>query len=90
VTFHRERVIAALEAKADRFSGYEVAVSDALASCERALAGLETWLAGADWPGARPIIEHGRHPDIVIPFGQPQANHQQARAWGWEVMAGEV
>lgn len=38
--FHRERVIAALEAKADRFSGYEVAVSDALASCERALAEL--------------------------------------------------
>jgi len=35
--FHRERVIAALEAKADRFSGYEAAVSDALAGYERAL-----------------------------------------------------
>jgi hypothetical protein len=30
--FHRERVIAALEAQANRFTGYEVAVSDALAN----------------------------------------------------------
>jgi hypothetical protein len=38
--FHRERAIAALEANADRFTGYEAAVSDALASCERVLAEL--------------------------------------------------
>lgn len=29
--FHRERAIAALEANADRFADYEVAISDALA-----------------------------------------------------------
>jgi hypothetical protein len=35
--FYREREIAALEAKADRFAGYEAAVSDALAGYEQAL-----------------------------------------------------
>ena len=39
--FQRERVIAALEAKADRFAGYEAALSDALAAYEQALAELE-------------------------------------------------
>jgi len=31
-----------------------------------------------------------QHSGIIVPFGQTQANHQQARAWAWEVMAGEV
>ena len=39
--FHRERVIAALEAKADRFAGYEAALSDTLAGYEQALAVLD-------------------------------------------------
>jgi hypothetical protein len=96
--FHRERVIAALEAKADRFSGYEAAVSDALAGYEQALeelAGLsqvaiEARLAGVDWPGGRPTAEHDQYSDLVVPFGQTRANHQQARAWAREVLAGEV
>jgi len=96
--FHRERVIEALEAKTDRFSGCDAAVSDALAGYEQALeelAGLsrvaiEARLAGVDWPGGRPTAEHDQYPGVVVPFGQTRANHQQARAWAWEVMAGEV
>ena len=60
--FNRERVIAALEAKADRFAGYEVELGDTLAAYEQALAELanlsraeiEARLAGIPWPGARP------------------------------------
>jgi hypothetical protein len=94
--FHRERVIAALEAKADRFSGYEVAVGDALMAYEQALEELtglsrvevETRLAGVEWPGARPTTEHDQYPDIVVPFGRTWANHEQARAWAREVLEG--
>ena len=32
--FHRERVIAASEARADRFSGYELELNDALVDYE--------------------------------------------------------
>jgi hypothetical protein len=96
--FHRERMIAALEAKADRFTGSEAAVSDALAGYEQALeelAGLsrvdiDAGLAGVDWPGGRPTAEHDQHFGIIAPFGQPWANYQQARAWAREVLAGEV
>jgi hypothetical protein len=35
---HREKVIAALEAKADRFADYEAELSDALEAYEEALA----------------------------------------------------
>jgi len=41
-----------------------------------------------DWPGARPTVEHDRHPDVVIPFDQTWANHEQARAWAREVLEG--
>jgi len=94
--FHRGKVIAALEAKADRFAGYEATVSDALAGYEQALSELsnldraevEARLAGVGWPGARPTVEHDRHPDVVIPFDQTWANHEQARAWAREVLEG--
>jgi hypothetical protein len=94
--FRRERVITALEAKADRFSGYEVAVGDALMAYEQALeelAGLsrievETRLAGVEWPGARPTTEHDQHPSLVVPFDQIWVNHEQARAWAREVLGG--
>jgi hypothetical protein len=94
--FHRERVIAALEAKADRFAGYELALSDTLAAYEQALAELERLsqaevgarLAGILWPGARPTIEQDQYPGIVVPFAQTWANHEQARAWARQVLAG--
>jgi hypothetical protein len=93
--FHRERVIAAIEAKADRFDGYELALSDALAAYETALeelAGLsrvevEARLAGVPWPGARPTAEHDQY-GLVVPFDQTWTNHQQARAWARDALSG--
>jgi len=94
--FHRERVIAALEAKAHRFAGYEVELNDAIGAYEQSLAKLaglsraevEARLAGVPWPGARPTAEHDQHSGIVVPFGRTWANHEQARAWAREVLAG--
>ena len=94
--FHRGKVITALEAKTDRFASYEATVSDALAGYEQALSELsnldraevEARLAGVDWPGARPTVEHDQHPDVVIPFDHTWTNHEQARAWAREVLEG--
>jgi len=91
---HRERVIAALEAKADRFSGYDLALRDTLAAYEKALqdaaalsrAELDARLASVPWPGARPTDEHDRFPGLVVPFGQKWTNHEQARAWARGVL----
>ena len=73
--FQPEKVIAALEAKADHFAGYEGEVDAARERYERALetlAGLSreeiaARLAGIAWPGARPTAEHDDHPGLVIP-----------------------
>jgi hypothetical protein len=94
--FHRERVSAALEAKADRFAGYEVALSDSLAAYDQALSELagmgkaevEARLAGIPWPGARPTEEQDEYKGVVVPFDQNWANHEQARAWARDVLAG--
>jgi len=82
--FHRERVIEALEAKADRFAGYELELSDVLADYEQALtelaglsrAQIEARLAEVPWPGAQPTVEHDQYPGIVVPFEQTWANHE--------------
>ncbi|MBN1955307.1 MAG: DNA double-strand break repair nuclease NurA [Anaerolineae bacterium] len=93
---HREKVIAALAAKADRFVGYEAELSEALDVYEEALAELAQ-LSCADvaarlgdlpWPGARPTVEHDRHPRLAVPFAPCWTNHQQARAWAMEVLKG--
>lgn len=94
--FVREKVIAALEAKAGRFAGYQVELTNMLAAYENDLARLaqrsraeiEKRLAQVPWPGARPTGEHDRHPDIVIPFEQAWSNHEQARRWAREVLQG--
>ena len=94
--FHRGKVIAALEAKADRFAGYDLELNDALATYDEALAELaglsraevEAQLAGVPWPGARPTAEHDLYPNVVIPFQEQWTNHQQARDWAMSVLAG--
>jgi hypothetical protein len=94
--FQRERVIAALEAKAGRFAGYDIRLRDALLAYEQALATvqdlsapeLEARLAGISWPGARPTSEHTTYPNLVVPFttGLTWQNHEQARAWAMEIL----
>jgi len=92
----RERVIAALEAKAGRFAGYEVRLQNALQAYGRALEAvsrvsapdLEARLAGVPWPGARPTDEHTAHPDLVVPFapGRAWQHHEEARAWALDIL----
>ena len=92
--FHREKVIAALEAKADHFTGYDVELASALATYETALeelAGLSsdevaTRLANVPWPGARPTPEHDAHRDLIVPFDGQWESHAEARAWAREVL----
>lgn len=94
--FHREKVIAALEAKRGRFAGYEVALQDALAAYESSLkdlsalnkAEIETRLKDVPWPGARPTVEHDQYPNIVVPFDHAWTNHEQARDWAKQVLTG--
>jgi hypothetical protein len=91
---HREKVIAALEAKAGQFAGYEVRRADTLAVYETALeemttlsrAEIDARLSDTPWPGARPTGEHDDHPDLVIPFAAAWENHEEARAWAREVL----
>jgi hypothetical protein len=92
---HRERVIAALEAKADRFAGYQVGMDDAQRALEQALddvaamdrAEIEARLKGIPSPGARPTVEHDQR-GVIVPFGQRWDNHEQARAWAKHVLVG--
>jgi hypothetical protein len=92
---HRERVIAALQAKADRFTGYQVGMADAQRAFEQALddvatmdrAEIEARLEGIPSPGARPTIEHDQH-GVTVPFDQHWENHEQARAWAKDVLLG--
>jgi len=91
-----QRVAAALAAKKGLF-GRHTSAHDALlrAYAERWLAAarltrsqLEARLAGIDWPGARPTDEHDLYRSPVIEFTQRWQNHQQARAWARQVLAG--
>ncbi len=92
----RSKVIAALEAKKDRFAGYQVELRDTLDRYREALerlpslsrAEIEARFDEAEiaWPGARPTDEQDRLHDTVITFGERWANHQQARAWAREVL----
>ena len=92
---HRGRVIAALEAKAARFAGYETSVGDARRAYEEALeavagmsrAEIDARLAPIPSPGARPTAEHDGK-GLIVPFQQRWENHQQAREWAKGVLLG--
>jgi hypothetical protein len=94
--FHQQRVLAALAAKADRFSGYEARIRDVLLAYQSALETLEglsceeieAALAGVVWPGAKPTFEHDAYPDLVVPFAHDWESHQQARDWARETLLG--
>ena len=92
----RNRVIGALEAKRDRFAGYQVEIRDRSNRFQEALAQLvsltcdeiEARLAasGEEWPGAYPTAEHDRLHDTVLSFGLPWNSHEEARAWAIQVL----
>jgi len=92
----RSKVIAALEAKRDRFAGYQIELRDTLKQYQEALERLPS-LRRAEieakfdemevaWPGAQPTAEQDRWQDTVISAGQSWASHEEARAWAREVL----
>ena len=93
---HPGKVIAALEAKRDRFTAAEEIRQEDLDALGQALeelaalslAEVESRLSGIPWPGARPTAEHEQYGDIVIPFAENWSNHRQAREWALGVLQG--
>jgi hypothetical protein len=92
----RGRVIAAFEAKKDRFAYYQRDLRDHASRFEAALEQLVTLksaeiearlaAAGVEWPGARPTHEHDRAGGPVIPFGLRWHDHAAARGWAIQVL----
>ena len=92
----RSKVIAALEEKKGRFTGYQVELRDTLERYQEALKGLPS-LRRAEieerleereiaWPGALPTAEQDRLRDVVISVGQGWTSHEEARDWAKEVL----
>jgi hypothetical protein len=92
----RNKVIAALEAKKDRFAGYQIDLRDTLDRYRVALERLPSYRreeieARFDqkelaWPGARPTGEQDRLHDTVVSFGEQWTSHERARAWARETL----
>jgi hypothetical protein len=92
----RSKVVAALEAKKDRFAGYQVQLRDTLNHYQEALerlpalsrAEIEAKFDEAEiaWPGALPTAEQDRLRDTVVSGGQSWMSHEGARAWAKEVL----
>jgi len=87
----RSKVIAALEAKKEGFSGYQVELRDTLNHYQGALerlpslsrAEIEARFEEADipWPGALPTAEQDQLHDSVISASGSWTSHEEARAW---------
>jgi hypothetical protein len=92
----RNRVVGALEAKRDQFSGYQIGLREhsdrfrqmlqELATMTRAEIEARLAASGTEWPGARPSAEHDRLRDAVVPFGLQWNNHEEARRWAVQVL----
>ncbi len=92
----RNRVIAALEARRDRFSGYQTDLRQhtdrfqealqQMASMSRAEIEAQLAASGKEWPGAHPTAEHDLFRDAVVSFGVQWNSHEEARAWAVQVL----
>lgn len=92
---YTDRVAAALSAKGTAFEGAQKEIREDLKQLQAALAAfaelplseVKARIGDLLRPGAKPTTEQDSHP-LVVKFGQDWANHQQARAWAQEVLAG--
>ena len=96
--FVRSRVIAALEAKKDRFNRYQADQDDRLRRYREALQQLPNLsraeilarLEPVSWPGALPSVEHDDQQSVIVPFARRWHSHQEARNWAGEVLRGQT
>lgn len=94
--FDRNKVIAALEQKRNRFQAYGLRQQEEHERLEarlqrfsaQSLASLEAALAdrGIAWPGARPTDEFDRATQLGIPFAHQWRDHRAARTWAFTVL----
>ena len=94
---NREKVIVALEAKADQFAAHfselgrlhraVLARLEALSGVSSAELYARLEHSGVDWPGALPTPELDAAPGFCLPFEHRWANHEEARAWAAQVLA---
>jgi len=92
----RSKVIAALEAKKERFAGYQVELRDTLNTYQEALqrlpslsrAEIEARFDEAEmaWPGALPSAEQDQLYDAVVSAGGTWPSHEEARGWAKQVL----
>lgn len=92
---HREKALAAIEAKAEKFNGYEIQINEILGSYYQDLSALGKMsqaellekLKDHPWPGALPTIEQDQYESLIVSFPDRWESHQQARSWALEVLS---
>ncbi len=92
---HREKALAAIEAKAEQFNGYEIQINEILGSYYQDLSALGKMsqaeltekLKDHPWPGALPTEEQDQHESLIVSFPSRWDSHQQARSWALEVLS---
>jgi len=91
---HPGKIVAALEAKRNRFTAADRVRQEDLDALNRAVEGIvalslseiESRLSGVPWPGARPTAEQEQYRSLVVPFSEQWSNHRQAREWAMGVL----
>lgn len=96
----REKVIVALEAKADQFAAHFSELGRLYSSVLQRVETLsgqssaaildKLARAGIDWPGALPTAEFDGAPGLCIPFAQRWQTHEEARAWAARILPGRA
>ena len=92
----KPKVLAALQAKRERFIDTEVNFQNDInllkGSLEQfsnlSLKGVEEVLSPIEHPGARPTAELDQHKGIQVPFPASWDNHRQARTWALNILLG--
>lgn len=90
------KLVAALEAKKDRFFEADEVAKEDLSILKKALAEyaklsleeIESRLRHFQSPGALPTAEHSEYKGLIIPFSERWDNHRQAREWALDVLMG--
>ena len=90
------QILAALDAKRDRFSSAEKVFRQDLETLAQTMEQMsamsreeiEVHLAEYQNPGARPTAEHQKNINIIIPFAEKWSNHSQARGWAMGILHG--
>ncbi|MBI3957515.1 MAG: DNA double-strand break repair nuclease NurA [Chloroflexi bacterium] len=92
----RNRVVASLESKRELFAGYDAEIAaeqrrladsfDAFRVQSRAELEAAIAQSGEEWPGALPTDDIDAARGMRLPFGNQWQNHQEARAWAYDIL----